>query len=110
MRRFVFAMVLGIVIGCEDASHCDEIVDCDQCRSCATEIGHGCHTAYLACTLDPACDDLWSCVDGCWNGMDNRDAVLCERECRGTIGGTAVDLYDEYIGCVDDACTLSCDW
>jgi hypothetical protein len=38
------------------------------------------------------------------------DAVVdCQRMCRGTSGGVAVELYDESRACVEDACTLSCD-
>ncbi len=106
----MFAIVLGVVLGCQDGSQCDEIADCDECRYCATQLGHGCHSAYRACALDPACDDLWGCVDECWVNMEGESAVFCERTCRGTTGGEAVVLYDEYMFCLEDACTLSCEW
>jgi hypothetical protein len=47
-------------------------------------------------------------VDDCYFEFQAGDAVDCERSCRGHIGGKAVDLYDEWVDCTDDACTLPC--
>jgi len=108
MGRVVFAIVLGLVLGCYDTSQCDELDSCDECRSCATQVGASCRTVWRTCITDEACDSLVACIDDCWATLSDHAVVQCERTCRGTIGGSAVDLYDEYMGCVDDACTLSC--
>jgi hypothetical protein len=110
MRRLVFALVVGVLMGCRDADYCDEVEGCDQCWNCATEIGGYCRAAWRGCVDDPNCGSLMACADDCWLTMSGRDALLCERTCRGTIGGWALELYDEYFACVEDACTLSCEW
>ena len=106
----VVGAVIGIALGCGASSRCDEDGECDECRWCVTKRGKACSPAWLACAADPFCDSLVGCVDDCWAGQTPADSVRCEHECRGNTGGVAVVLYDDYRGCIEDACVLSCEW
>lgn len=110
--RWLLALgaVIGLAIGCASSWHCDQDGDCDDCRSCVGDKGEACSPAWLACDTDPFCGSLVDCVDECWETQTPADAVHCERTCRGKTGGVAVALYDEYRDCMEDACTLSCEW
>jgi hypothetical protein len=109
LRRIAFAAALGFALGCGPGSECDA-GECDECRSCATERDGPCRSRWVACDTDPFCSSLVGCIDECWAALDGRDEVDCERSCRGHTGGTAVAMYDEYWDCVEDACTLACEW
>ena len=106
----VVGAVIGFALGCGSSSDCERAADCDECRACVTDRGQACALAWRACVRDPFCDSLVGCIDECWGMRDPANAVGCEHTCRGNTGGAAVALYDDYLGCIEDACVLSCEW
>jgi hypothetical protein len=105
VAALLLALAVGIALGCgPDPQWCASPLGCDHCRDCAIEPDGACADPWSACTFDPSCDAILVCVDDCPLAV----FADCERECRGTNLGGAV-LYDDLLGCLDDACTLHCE-
>jgi hypothetical protein len=105
----LLGFVVGIVAACPGGSGSDCEGDCDRCRACVIRRNGPCTDTWSTCDADPICADLAACIDECWVDLVGDAVVDCQRMCRGTSGGAAVELYDESRACVEDACTLSCD-